>query len=280
MWWKALKLGLVTTGSAAAIGGLVFGSDLSSYVRSSCTSMTSVVRDNIPIDFQLRRARDLLEASGPEMRKNVRLMAEQEVDIASLKTDIIAASQNLDDEKAGLQKLRDSLAHEQNAYTYGDISYTRPQVTAELARRFQSYKAAESALDQKRQLLENRKNSLAAAMVAMETARSQQVTLQSQIEALESRYRLAQATSVGSDVQIDNSRLAQAQKVVTDVGHQLDVSERMLASEARFTHGIDLNVVDEKGLLSDVDAHLSGKHAAAPAETSALSDAGNAVSGN
>ena len=56
MWWKALKLGAMTVGGATAIGGLVFGTELGSYVHSSYSSVSSAVKDNIPVDFQLRRA--------------------------------------------------------------------------------------------------------------------------------------------------------------------------------------------------------------------------------
>ncbi|MDP9175482.1 MAG: hypothetical protein M3O30_16695 [Planctomycetota bacterium] len=272
--WKAIKIVAITTGSAAALGGLVFGTELTSYLRSSANSMTSIVKDNIPIDFQLRRARDLLDASGPEMRKNVRLMAEQEVDIATLKSEITQARQSLEDEKLGLQKLRDTLATQQNSFSFGDITYTREQMTQELSHRFSSYKQAELAQDQRKSLLESREKALAAAMQAMDTARAQRVALQSQIEALDGRYRLVQATATETGVQVDNSQLAQAEKVVGDVQHQLDVSERVLAQEAKFTHSIAFDVIDEKSLIGEVDAHLAGRPSpAAVAAAAALTDA-------
>jgi hypothetical protein len=118
MLWKAVKLATLTTVSAAAVGGVVFGSDLISYVRSSAHSVSLAVKDNVPVDFQIRRVRDLLDDSVPEMQKNIRLMAEQEVDIASMKTDIAQCRQSLDDEKARLQKLRDALASPLASFTF------------------------------------------------------------------------------------------------------------------------------------------------------------------
>ena len=267
MLWKALKLGALTVGGGALIGGLVLGSDLGSYVRSSCKSMRIAVKDNIPIDFQLRRARDLLDEPGPEMKQNVRLMAEQEVEIASLKGEIEQARQGLGEEKLRVAKLRDCLSTAQTSFTFGDFAYTREQLKQELARRFNLFKEAESALDGKQQLLVNRQKALAAAMQAMDTARAERAALQSQVEALEGQYRLVEATSTGTNVQIDNSKLAQAQKVIAEVRKQLDISEHVLAHEAKFTQPMQIDVIDEKDLLTQVDAHLNGKPqvAAAPA---------------
>jgi hypothetical protein len=278
MLWKAVKLTALTTASAAAIGGLVFGSDLVSYVRSSCSTISTAVKDNIPVDFQIRRVRDLLDDSVPEMQKNIRLMAEQEVDISSMKTDIVQCRQSLDQEKRRLQKLRDALATSQSSFTFGELTYTREQLTEELAQSFDSYKQAEAALEQKAQLLDTRQKALAEETVAMERTNAQRAALQSQADALEGRYRLVQATASGTDLSIDSSKLAQAQQAMTDLQHQLDVSEQVLATEAKFTRPIQIDVVDEKELLSQVDAQLS-QHGDLPAPADQLSDAANPASG-
>ena len=125
------------------------------------------------------------------------------------------------------------------------------------------YKEAENALVQKRQLLGNRQNALAAANQAMQTASDQRAGLQAEIDTLEARYRMFQATAVGTDMQVDNSKLAQAEKVVSDVRHQLAVSEHMLAEEAKFGHSIPAEAVNEKDLLKQVDSCLAGPSAVA-----------------
>jgi chromosome segregation ATPase len=277
MLWTAIKLGAMTLGGAAVLGVLVFGADLTSYVRSSCTSFSSSVKENIPVDFQLRRARDLLDESGPEMRKNVRLMAEQEVDIATLKSDIAGARESLNDEKVRVTKLRDDLSTTQPSFAFGDFTYNREQVTQELARRFTNYKQAELTLDQKEQLLQTREKALAAAIQAMDQARTQRAALESEIEALDGRNKLVQASAQGSDVQIDQSKLAQATKVINEVRRQLDISEHVLAQDAKFTQPMQIDTTDEKSLLMEVDAHLNGYPGALPAPSEALTDASHGI---
>jgi chromosome segregation ATPase len=258
MLWKAIKLGVITAAGAGILGGVLFGTDLVSYVGSSFHSISLAVKENIPNEFQISRARDLLDDTGPEMQKNIRLIAEEEVDIASLRGDIAQANQSLDAEKVRMQTLRDDLGTNQSAFTIGELSYSRPQLTQELAQQFANFKEAEISLQQKQQLLENRQSALAAANQAIQVASDQRAGLQSEIDALEARYRLVQATAVGTDVQVDNTKLAQAQKVIGDVRRQLAISEQMLAEEARFAHAVPANAVNEQDLLKQVDGCLSG----------------------
>jgi len=258
MFWKVVKLSALTTAGAAAIGGMAFGTDLVSYVRSGCRSVSSSVKDNVPVEFQIRRVRDLIDDSVPEMQKNIRLMAEQEVDIESMKTDMVQCKKSLEEEKRRLQKLRDALATSQSSFTFGELTYTREQLTEELAQSFDSYKQAEAALQQKAQILDTRQKALAEETVAMERANTERAALQSQADELEGRYHLVQATASGTNLEIDSSKLTQAQQALTDLNRQLDISEKVLATEAKFTRPIQIDVVDEKELLSQVDAQLSG----------------------
>jgi hypothetical protein len=276
MLWKAIKLRTLTLAAGAVLGGLVFGSDLASYVRSSGHWASRAVTDNIPLDFQIRRAHDLLAETEPEMRKNVRLMAEEEVDIAGLKDGIGQAAQSLDEEKARLRKLRDKLSTPETSFTFGEFSYTREQLAQELSRRFQFYQESETALQQKRQLLISRQKALASAAQAMDIARAQRATLQAEVDALEGRYRLVRATSNGGDVRMDNSSLAQAEQVVGEVRRQLDISEHVLAREAKFIQPMAIDAINEQDLLKKVDAHLAGNHSVAQAQADALTDSTNA----
>jgi len=260
MLWKAIKLSAITAAAAGVVGFVVFGTDFVSYAHSSWHAVASSVKQNIPLDFQIRRARDLLEQTGPEMRKNVRLIAEEEVDIASLRTALADAQQSVDGQKVRLAAYRDNLTTNQAAFVIGEFTYTRPQLTRQLAEQLQSYTEAQTALDQKQQLLQNRQTALAAAEQAMQRAGAQRAELQSEIDTLEARYRLVQATSAGTDMQMDNSKLSQAEQVVAGVQHELAVSERMLAREAKFAPVPASPEINEKDLLTKVDAQLSAPH--------------------
>ena len=269
MFFKLIRMGALVAGGALLTGGLIFGSELSSYVRSSARSIRASVRENVPIEFEIRRARDLLDGIGPEIHQSVRAIAEQEVEVAALKRDIEESKLAVLDERTRVQKLRDAVASGQTNFTFGDMSFSRAQITQELARRFNHLKEAQTALATKEQLLESRQKSLLAAQEALENAKSQQSALAAQIEGLEAQHKLvlaASQSSSGAPLQLDHSRLAQAKRVIGDIRKHLEVAERVLAHEAKFTPALPAmaDAIDEKDLVGQVDAHLSGA-AARPA---------------
>jgi chromosome segregation ATPase len=266
---KVFKYGVLTILGSVVIGGLVFGVDALSYLRSSARSFRTAVKDNIPIEFELRRARDLLDDILPEMQANVRLIAQQEVEIDANKGEIAEAEKSLGEEGARIQKLRDTLAGPQSSFTFGECSYTREQLKQDLARRFDRYKEAESTLAARKKMLEERRHSLAAAEQQLEQMRARKVALESQVESLMGQYKLVQAASSGSTVHIDAGKLAQAEKLISQIRQQLNVAEHVLAREAKFTQPIPVDVIDEGDLLSRVDQHFGNGKAPAAEPTAA-----------
>ncbi len=103
------KWGVMGTVGLGLLGGLLFGKDVVSYVRSSAKGVRTVVKDSVPIEFELRRARDLLEDIIPEMQANIRLIAEEEVEVAALKGEIANNREALDDEQSKIRTLRVAL---------------------------------------------------------------------------------------------------------------------------------------------------------------------------
>lgn len=255
---KVIKYGVLGIAGAALAGGLLFGSDLCSYARSGGRAVQAAVKDNVPIEFELRRARDLVDDIVPEMQANVRLIAQQEVEIADLRGDIERSQRAIADERARVDKLRTGLTTHKTSFTFNRITYSRDQVKEELGRRFDSLKEAEIVLAGKQRLLANRERSLAAAVGALEKMRGQKSLLESQIAALEAQNRLVQAASVGSSVSIDNTKLAQTERLIAQIKKQLDVAERVLAHESRFVTPIQVDAVSEAELLREIDEHFAG----------------------
>ena len=257
MIFKMVKLGLLTVAGVALVGGVVFGRELCSYVSSSARSVRHAVKDAVPVEFELRRARDLVDDIVPEMQANVRLIAQQEVEIERLHRDIADSRKNIDAERVKVVKLRDALATQNASFTFGRFNYTRDQLKEDLARRFDTLKEAEVVLGGKERLLSNRERSLAAAVQTLERTRQQKALLESQIAALDGQNQLVKAAAVGSHFEIDNSKLAQTERLISEIKKQLDVAERVLAHEARFVEPIQVDTVSEKDLLSQIDEHFA-----------------------
>ncbi len=258
MLCKWIKRGVIATVGVTLVGGLLFGGDLMSYVKSSANAVRGHVENSVPIEFELTRARDLLDEIIPEMHANVRRIATEEVELASLKADIQASNEKLTQERARVAKLRDVVGVELASYRVGGRKYTREQVVDDLSRRFDRVREAEDILAGKERLLVQREATLAAAERMLAKTRSQKSLLKDKIESLASQHRLVQAAAVGSNMEMDNSKLAQTEKLISEIKKRLDVAERVLARESDFVQPIEVSVVDEDDLLAQVDEYLYG----------------------
>jgi hypothetical protein len=253
---KWVKRGLIGATGFVLVGGLLFGKDLASYVRSSARGVRTVVKDSVPIEFELRRARDLLEDIIPEMRANIQLIAEEEVEVASLKAEIARNQEALEEERTRIQTLRTSLEQPRAQYCFAGRDYSRSEVKADLAARFERFKEGELVLDSRERLLASREKSLNAAVQLLEKTKSEKRILENKIEALASQYRLVKAASVGSKIQVDNSKLAQTEKLITEIQKRLNIAERVLAHESRFIESIPVDTVVEADLVAQVDEYF------------------------
>jgi hypothetical protein len=241
------------------VGGMLFGKDAVSYVRSSARGVRTAVKDSVPIEFELRRARDMLEEIIPEMHANIRLIAQEEVEVAALKGEIAKGQEALKDEENKIKTLRVALEQPRVEYSFAGRNYGRSEVKADLAARFERYKESELVLASRVKLLDSREKSLAAAMQMLEKTRSQKRILEDRTEALASQYRTLQAAATGTKFQVDSSKLAQTQKLITDIQKRLDVAERVLAHESKFVQSIPVNEVDtvaETDLVAQVDDYF------------------------
>ncbi|MAE64108.1 MAG: signal peptide-containing protein [Phycisphaeraceae bacterium] len=253
---RLIKYSAITVVGLGLVAGLLLGGDLISYARSGARSIQSTVKDSIPIDVELRRARVMVEDIIPELQANIRLIAQEEVEIAALETDIEQSEQRIADERQRIARVRAQLDVVQARYDFGDRSYSRAQVAEELSRRFERFKEAEVILSGKHRLLETRRGSLDAAVQMLDRTRGQKSELEQQIESLAGKYRLVQAASSGPAVHVDGSKLAESRKLIDQIRKRLNVAERVLAHQTRFVQTIPIDVLDEKDLLVEVDEYF------------------------
>ena len=254
---KLVKYGLLSVVVVAVGGGLLFGSDLMSYVSSSARSLRTSVKESVPMEFELQRARDLLEEIVPEMHANIRLIAQEEIEVEDLKKDIAGCRAALVEDEAKVRKLGGMLASEAQYCMVGGRRHSRQAIKQDLARRFERHKEAKVVLEGKRRLLAAREKSLAAAIQMLDKARGQKALLADRIESLSAQHRLVKAASVGSRFQVENSKLAQTDKLIRQIKKRLDVAERVLAHEGQFVERIEVDTVNEQDLVSQVREYFS-----------------------
>ena len=255
---KGIKSVAMVTLGTLALGTFVFGTDVFSYVATSCNSVRSTVKDTVPVEFELQRARDMIEQILPELQANIRMIAQEEVEIASLENQIENSSKDLVAQQQSIRQLRNRLDTSLVSFDIGPASYSRDQLTEKLAHRYNRFKESKAALAGKQKVLESRRRSLAAAETMLDRAREQKVELEQKIEGLVAQHRLIKSSEVAVDLQVDGRRITKADKLINDIQKRLDVAQRVIARQSDFFEAdSELTFVDEESLLAEIDADMS-----------------------
>ena len=131
----------IFTAAAALVVSLVFlGRDLVSYVRTSAGYVQSSVTDSVPMEFQITRARGMIDNLVPEIRKNMHVIAKEEVEVEKLDKQIADTQRRLAKDKEEILRLKTDIDSSKPAFEYAGRTYTLPQVKQDLANRFDRYK--------------------------------------------------------------------------------------------------------------------------------------------
>jgi hypothetical protein len=270
--FKLLKWGLISGGGLLVVGGLFFGRDLFSYASSGGKMIRTAVKESIPVEFEIQRARGLLEDLIPEMHANLKTVAGEEVEVAALEKDVAKERDWVATERGQIQKLRRDL----NVRPVSESGGERQQELVEnLGQRFERFRTSELLLSGKEKLLQSRKKSLQAAIQRLEKTRLARVELNAQIASLEGQFRLIQAQGSMNDLRIDTTKLAQTQRLLADLKKRLEVAQRIIEHESRLNDTVPTPPVSPENLAELIDAHFDkGRPAADSPPKPAVADSG------
>jgi hypothetical protein len=261
-----LKKCLIVGGCVALLGAVTVGRDAYSYLRTAAGYLSGAVRESVPVEFQVDRARGMIQDLLPEVRKNMHLIAKEEVQLAELERQITDLAARLEKEKADILRLKDDLAQGRDTYTYADRQYTADEVRADLAARFQRYKTNEATLASLREIRQSRHKGLLAARQKLEGMLASKRQLQVEVENLDARAQMIAAAKTAGSCQFDDSRLGRVKELVGDLRCRLDVAEKLVAADIQYHDEIPLDRPSTENILDEIGKHFN---VAVPAAESA-----------
>lgn len=223
------KIGLVAGGLALLLG-LIFGRDTLSYCGTFVRSSRQAVRDSVPVEFELARARDMVKGLAPQIKDNMHRIATEEVGVARLRTQIKRQQEQLAKNRADIERLTGDLKRGDSNYAYGGQMYTSKQVETDLSRRFEVYKNRESQLSNMKDLLSVREQKVAAATEGLRQMESDKEQLLVQIEQMETRLALVKVAQSSAHLNIDDSSLARTRQLIDEIGAKIEVQEKMVGT--------------------------------------------------
>lgn len=226
-----VKKSLVVGGVIVLLLGLFFGRDAISYSKTALSGVRQSVKDAVPVEFELSRARDMIKGLTPEIRHNMHVIATEEVEVKGLRENLAAGEKQLAKNKADIERLTSDLKKGDSHFVYCGKSYTGKQVETDLTNRFEQFKVKEATVGKLRQILAARESGLVAGrekLKAMEAAKAQ---LEIDVANLEARLEMVKVAQSSSNFNFDDSRLSRTKDLVKDIGTRIDVAEKLVNAE-------------------------------------------------
>ena len=239
-----LKKVVLLGGAAVLLLGLLFGREACSYVKTSLGWVRQSVKDAIPIEVELDRARRMIADLNPEIRRNMTLIAREEVNVQKLADSIKATDEALAKAKADILRLNSDLRSGSEQFAYAGRTYTTKQVRDDLARRFQRFKTKEEANKHLREVLAARRTTLQAAQEKLESMMAAKEQLEVDVEQLEARLKMVQVAQSRSEINFDDSHLARTKELLSDIQSRIDVAARLVNADEYYHEEIPVNAED------------------------------------
>lgn len=259
-----IKQAIYGVATVGALASFVFGRDVISYARTWGSSVRQTVKREVPLDFEVARARELVEQLIPDIRNCMHVIAEQEVDVENLTGELTRKEADLATQKEVILSRQTELKSGQANYSIAGQTYSADQVRTDLAKRFDRFKVAEETQKKEKQVLEARQKALTANREKLDNMLAAKTDLELQLEQLEARLKMVQAAETISTVSIDDSQLTRTKKLIRELNKQLDVREKVMATDGKLTDLIPATA--KSAAPNDLDAQIEA-HFGPKAET-------------
>jgi chromosome segregation ATPase len=244
-----------------AAGGVLcvflFGHTLHSYVRTTFGYIQQSAQEAIPIEFQIDRARGMIKDLVPEVRKNMHIIAKEEVEVQRLEEQIADTESRLAKEKDQIIRLKSDLAEAKTVYRYASRTYTPDEVKGDLTNRFERYKTSDATLASLKEIRNARQKSLQAARQKLEGMLAAKRQLQVEIENLEARSQMIAAAQSTSNYQFDDSRLGHVKELISNLKTRMEVAEKLVNAEINFNDEIPLDKPNAEDIVDQVTEYFT-----------------------
>lgn len=251
---------LLIVGAVVLAGAFVFAkTDLGSYASTAWSSMKGCVKKQVPIDFEIKRAKGMVASLDKEADKLISVMANQMVAIESLEKKVTDGQARIEKDEQEIRVANDQLKSKDVVFVSTLGSTSREQFSIDLERRFNRFKVQKATLENQKQTLGTHRETLNAAKDHLEALRASRGDLQARIEKLETDLRIVRAAEARSknSCTFDDSELKKVKDLVNQIEEQ--ISARRYEVELRdgkrptLVPVVTHNTTD---LVKEIDSHF------------------------
>jgi hypothetical protein len=246
-----VKKGLLIGAGVLVLLGLLFGRDGFSHLKTSVGWVRQSVHDSVPVEFEISRARQMIKDLDPEIHRNMRVLAKEEVEIKHLRDQLGRAEQQLTKNRADIERLTVDLKRGDSNFVYCTKTYTSKQVESDLSRRFEQYKVKEATLEKLTQVLAARERGLVAGLEKLKAMQAAKGQLEVDVANLEARLEMVKVAQTTSEFNFDDSRLSRTKELMKDISTRIDVAEKLVSADTSSVGQINLDEEQTSGDITD-----------------------------
>ena len=241
------KLTVIAAGVLLLVG-LLYGR---SHVSTAYGIAEDSVRDSIPVDFELKRARKEIKRLVPEIEKNMHAIAEVEVEVAKLERQVTQAEDRLRQDRSKILRLKTDLDSGSEVFVYAGRDYSATQVKTDLTRRFDQFKTQEATLVSKKQQLDAKQRMMLAARDKLEGMLAAKSQLEVDVENLDARLKMVEVAQTTSEFNFDDSKLSRTKELVDQIRTRIEVAEKLVNADINYYDRIPLDEADVDREITD-----------------------------
>jgi chromosome segregation ATPase len=253
------KLLFVSAG-LVLVGLFLFGRHAASYVGTGASWVRDSVKDSVPLNFEIDRARNMVKNLQPEIQKNMHVIAKEEAEVERLEQQIDQAAEKLEKDTFELKVLKDDVASGKEKFQYGTRIYTVSQVKTDLANRLKRVKTADATIDSLRDILAARQQGLEAGRQKLEAMLAAKQELLAKIENLETRMKMVEVSQASNAFSFDDSKLGTVKELVDDLQTRIQVAEKLVTVEGSYHGEIQLDAPADEDIVDQVAEYLGESH--------------------
>jgi len=254
----------VIAGLAVAVGVAVLAwlsPKLISTIRYQASQAVESVENAVPLETEIGRLRAEVKRLEADEQHYYDQVAHQAVGVDKLRADVDQTSTAMAKQWENIEAMRKSLGDEDNVRTsfrFGTRTYTRDEVTEQLARDFNSYTNCEKELKAKKELLNAGEKSLAASEDQLGALKGTRRDMEVELAKLEADLKLVRLKEAQSSMKVDDGEYARVRADIAKLRDRVAEKQKALDYEAQFTNGtIDATAApsqaNEKDLLKQID---------------------------
>lgn len=247
-----LKKMIVTGGAIALLSSITVGGPLLSYAKCGIQWIRGAATDSVPLEWELKRARQMIVDLKPEIEVNAKRIAHEKIQVTRLEKQLTESDVRLAKAQSDIERLTADLQNESQSYTYGNRTYTSTQVKDDLGNRFKRFKTRQATATKLQQMLSARQTSLKTAHERMDAMLSAKRQLEVEVENLQARLGALRVAQTTSELNLDDSQLSQTRGLLDDIATRIDVEEETMEVGSTYFGEIDLDEPNDENLLDEI----------------------------